>query len=96
LRFILGGEESSIDIGSKRTFAIVILKEIFEQDSEEYAKTLNALMVERKIPCYVISYGMLFELCYRVHDAKKFFRFSEEVIDYIKTRHDLPAINFHG
>ncbi len=96
LRVILGGEESSIDIGSKRTFAIVILKEIFEQDSEEYAKTLNALMVERKIPCYVISYGMLFELCYRVHDAKKFFRFSEEVIDYIKTRHDLPAINFHG
>lgn len=95
LRFILDGEEVSIDIGSKNPFAIVILKEVFERDSEEYANGLNTLMTERNLPCYVISYGLLFELCYRVHDAENFFRFSEDVVDYINTKHDLPVINFH-
>lgn len=95
LRFFLDGEKSSLHIGDKRPFAIVILKEVFERDSEEYAKALNALMIERRIPCYVISYGLFFELCYRVHDAEKFFQFSEEVANYIKTKHDLPVINFH-
>lgn len=95
LRFILDGEESSLHIGDKKPFAIVILKEVFERDSEEYAKSLNALMIERRIPCYVIPYGLFFELCYRVHDAEKFFQFSEDVADYIKTNHDLPVIKFH-
>lgn len=96
LRFILDGKEYSLEIGGKRLFAIVIIKEVFERDSEEYAKALNALMIERKIPCYVISYGILFELCYRVRDANKFFQFSEEVVAYIKSERDLPVINFHG
>lgn len=96
LRYILNGEEKSIDISQKQLFAITIIKEVFERESEEYAKVLNVLMVERSIPCYVISYGMFFELCYRVHDPEKFFDFSEEVVDYIRSKHDLPVINFHG
>lgn len=96
LRYILDGEERSIDISQKQLFAITIIKEVFERESEEYAKVLNALMVERSIPCYVISYGMFFELCYRVHDPEKFFDFSEEVVEYIRSKHDLPVINFHG
>lgn len=96
LRFILDGEEISIDTREKTPLAIVILKEVFERDSEEYAKDLNKLMNERNVPCYVISYGLLFELCYRLRDAEKFFQFSEDVVDYITTKHDLPVINFHG
>lgn len=96
LRYILNGEEKSIDISQRQLFAITIIKEVFERESEEYAKILNVLMVERSIPCYVISYGMFFELCYRVHDPGKFFEFSEEVVEYIRSKHDLPVINFHG
>lgn len=96
LRYILNGEERSIDISQKQLFAITIIKEVFERESEEYAKILNVLMMERSIPCYVISYGMFFELCYRVHDPEKFFDFSEDVVEYIRSKHDLPVINFHG
>ncbi|WDJ46369.1 hypothetical protein JH286_16155 [Xanthomonas campestris pv. campestris] len=96
LRHILNGEEHSIDIGQRELFAITIIKEVFERESEEYAKVLNALMVERGIPCYVISYGMFYELCYRVHNPDKFFRFSEEMVESIKHLQDLPVINFHG
>lgn len=96
LRYILNGEEKSIDISQKQLFAITIIKEVFERESEEYAKILNVLMVERSIPCYVISYGMFYELCYRVHDADKFFQFSEEMVESIKRLQDLPVINFHG
>ncbi|AKC77744.1 hypothetical protein XB05_02515 [Xanthomonas arboricola] len=96
LHYILNGEEHSIDIGQRELFAITIIKEVFERESEEYAKVLNALMVERGIPCYVISYGMFYELCYRVHNPGKFFQFSEEMVESIKYLRDLPIINFHG
>lgn len=96
LRYILDGQENCINIAKKKVTAVVVLKEVFEHDGEDYARALNALMLERKIPCYVISYGLLFELCYRVRDAGKFFRFSEEVIDFIMTEKDLPIINFHS
>jgi hypothetical protein len=96
LRYILEGQESCIDIAEKKILAVVVLKEVFEHDGEEYARAINALMIERRIPCYVISYGLLFELCYRVRDAEKFIRFSEEVIDYITIEKDLPIINFHS
>jgi len=96
LRYILNGEERSLDISQKKLSAITIIKEVFDRESEEYAKILNVLMVERRIPCFVIAYGMFFELCYRVHDSEKFFDFSEEVVEYIRSKHDLPVINFHG
>lgn len=96
LRYILNGEEYSIDIGQRELFAITIIKEVFERESEEYAKVLNALMVERGIPCYVISYGMFYELCYRVHNPDKFFQFSEEMVESIEHLRDLPIINFRG
>jgi len=96
LRYTLNGEEKSIDISQKQLFAITIIKEVFERESEDYAKILNVLMVERSIPCYVISYGMFFELCYRVHDPEKFFQFSEEMVESIKRLQGLPVINFHG
>ncbi|HHA2799843.1 hypothetical protein NIPOLPBK_00958 [Stenotrophomonas maltophilia] len=96
LRYILNGEEKSIDISQKQLFAITIIKEVFERESEEYAKILNVLMVERSIPCYVISYGMFYELCYRVRDPDKFFQFSEEIVESIKRLQDLPVIDFHG
>lgn len=94
LHYILNGEEHSIDVSQKQLFAITIIKEVFERESEEYAKILNALMVERSMPCYVIAYGMFFELCYRVHDPEKFFKFSEEIVEIIKHKKDLPVINF--
>jgi hypothetical protein len=96
LRYILKGKEQSIDISQKTIFAITIIKEVFERDSEEYAKILNVLMVERSMSCYVISYGMFFELCYRFHDPEKFFQFSEEMIESIKYLQDLPVINFQS
>jgi len=96
LRYILNDEEHFIDISDKTLFSIIVLKEVFERDGEEYATALNALMTERKMPCFVISYGLFFELCYRVHDSKKFLQFSEEVVDYICHSQDLPVINFHG
>lgn len=96
LRYILNGEEHCIDISDKSLFSIIIIKEVFERDGGEYAQALNAIMTERKMLCFVIPYGLFFELCYRVHDAEKFFQFSEEVVDYIRSNQDLPVINFHG
>ncbi len=96
LRYILNGEERAIDITQKQLFAIAIIKEVFDRDGKDYARVLNALMVERSMPCYLISYGMFFELCYRVHDPDKFFQFSEELVASIRHHQDLPVINFHG
>lgn len=96
LRYILNGEERAIDITQKQLFAIAIIKEVFDRDGKDYARVLNALMVERSMPCYLISYGMFFELCYRVHDPDKFFQFSEEFVASIRHHQDLPVINFHG
>lgn len=96
LCYILNDEEQSIDISQKQLFAITIIKEVFERESKEYAKILNVFMVERSMPCYVIAYGIFFELCYRVHDPEKFFQFSEEMVESIKRLQDLPVINFHG
>lgn len=96
LRYILNGEERSIDVTEKRLFAITIIKEVFDREGKDYARVLNALMAERSMPCYLIAYGMFFELCYRVHDPEKFFQFSEEIVESIRRHQDLPVINFHG
>lgn len=44
LRYLLDEQEGSINIADKRVTAIVVLKEVFEHDSEDYAKAINSLM----------------------------------------------------
>lgn len=96
LRFRINDDDHTIDMGRMELWALAIVKEIFDDETRDRAKSLNALMTERRISCAAFEYRRLYDICYRVRSSDKFYGFLAEVVDDIKNYNDLPAIKFYG
>lgn len=63
LRFKMGKDEISIDLGNRDILSLVVIRERFDHDFVEYSERLMALRHQIDLPCLGIGYGELMQFC---------------------------------
>lgn len=63
LRFTIDGRELEIDIGNRDILSLVIVRERFDYDFDDYSTRLMSLYRKVDLPCLGMGYGELIQLC---------------------------------
>lgn len=63
LRFNIDGRELEIDMGDRDILSLVVIRERFNHDFEDYSTRLMALHRKIDLPCLGMGYGELIQLC---------------------------------
>lgn len=63
LRFTIDGKELEIDVGHRDILSLVVIRERFDYDFEDYSTRLMALHQKIGLPCLGVGYNELIQLC---------------------------------
>lgn len=70
---LMGGEEVEIDLLGKKIYSIVVIKELFDDDYDEYTPPMLELYRHTGIACIPLSYSELHQYSRFIHGDAAFF-----------------------
>jgi len=72
LEMVVGGETFEIDISSKTVRALIVVKELFNDEYSVYTPRILRLLKEAQIPCIALDYGELQMYVTHLSDEESF------------------------
>lgn len=94
LRLLIDGEEEVIDLGQRQVLSLVVVRELFQFEYEEYSQTLLALHEHTGLPCIALDYSELIQYCTLLRSEQDFLGAYYQVFDYALKGGQFPRLRF--
>lgn len=94
LEFLIDDEHYSVDIKGLQLNALIIVKELFSDQFNEYSPLLLDLVRDKNVPCIALDYPELYQYCAQLQGEEPFFNIYDVVMEYAMKHDEYPRIRF--
>lgn len=94
LEFVINGNQYSIDISGLEVMALVVVKELFNNQYIEYSELLLDLFEDKAVPCIALDYPELYLFCVHLRNEDSFFAAFNTLLAHAVTHGSYPRLRF--
>lgn len=94
LEFIIDGERCSIDTKRLEAKALIVVKELFNDQYSEYSPLLLDVYSGKAVPCIALDYPDFFQFCSHLQNEDAFFDAYNTVMDHAAKHGEYPRLRF--
>ena len=94
LEFFVNDERYSVDINGLELKALIVMKELFNDQYNEYSPLLLDLVLEKTVPCIALDYPELYQYCAHLQGEEAFFDAYNVVMTHAMTHGQYPRLRF--
>lgn len=94
LEFIINGKQYSIDTKRLEVNALIVVKELFNDQYGEYSPLLLDVFNDKAISCIALDYPELFQFCFHGQNEDDFFDAYNTIIAHAKHHGQYPRLRF--
>lgn len=94
LEFIIDGEQCSIDTKRLEAKALIVVKELFNDQYGEYSPLLLDVYRGKAVPCIALDYPEFFQFCSHLQNEDAFFDAYNTVMAHADKHGEYPRLRF--
>lgn len=94
LIFFINEERHSFDISKRDFSALVVVKELFNDQYCEYSPMLLDMVREKEVPCIALDYPELYQYCAHLPGEEAFFGAYNTVMAHALKNNEYPRLRF--
>lgn len=94
LELIIGEVALSVDLRNRQLKALIVVKELFNDQFKQYSSLLLDLVHDKGIDCVALDYPELYKYCAHLEDEAGFFEAYDKVASYARQHGEYPRLRF--
>ncbi|MDD2723038.1 MAG: hypothetical protein PHH59_03320 [Methylovulum sp.] len=94
LEFLINGKQYSIDTTQLEVKALIVVKELFNDQYSEYSPLLLEVFRDKAVPCIALDYPELYQFCAHLQNEEDFFDAYNTVMVYAAKYGEYPRLRF--
>jgi hypothetical protein len=94
LKMLIDDGEIEIDLGKRQILSLIVVRELFDSNYDEYSRLLFGLFDKIDLPCVALDYAELHRYTSYCEDADEFVRAYFEVFDFARQNGVFPRLRF--
>jgi len=94
LEFLINGEEYSIDTKRLEAKALIVVKELFNDQYGEYSTLLLDIFRDKTVPCIALDYPEFYQFCSHLQSEDAFFDAYNTVMVHADKYGEYPRLRF--
>lgn len=94
LEFLINGEKYSIDTKRLEAKALIVVKELFNDQYGEYSPLLLDIFRDKAVPCIALDYPEFYQFCLHLQNEDAFFDAYNTVMVHANKYGEYPRLRF--
>lgn len=92
MKFLINGQQITINTSGARIYTVVIVKELFDDERENYTERVIQLAKEMSVNCVPFDYSEFYQFCINIEGARGFFKVLDILFNNAIVNSNFPRV----